>query len=418
MVLGRQFSTMVAALLVILLPVFVAGEATSLSPQGETSPEKEIGYNPAGEPVARGELIVVYKEDADKDVLFGEEPGRGTASFGEVRVEEELPALDAQVVEFSGLRESASRPEARALAGVKRELELNPVVEKVYYNYVRSGLAVPNDPGFVRQYGIKKVRFPATYGRYRDGVRVAVVDSGIERNHVDLRGKVVAGYDFRNDNATVEDLNGHGTFVSGIIAARTNNGVGVASGCPKCTLLAAKALDRDLLGYTSDIAQAINWSVDNGAKVVNLSLGSQAEKSIEEDAINRARSRGVVVTAAGGNYGTSVPVYPAAYPGAMAVAYTGPLDRTSSHSSYGDYIDVAAPGVDIYSTVPGGYATYSGSSFSAPHTAALAGVLMGQGRGSNATVKRVQATAADLGARGRDQRFGWGRIDAEKASRR
>lgn len=414
MVPVRHFFVVSATFLFASLLVFAfsQGEAGSEETSGF-----DVGYDPSGNPIVSGELVVIHRPD-ERGLAGLEASLPEVSGVGEVRVTEELPALDAKVLRFPELRATASLSADESLQRVKERLEEDPAVEEVYYNYIRSGFAAPNDPGFRKQYGMKKVKFPSTYGRYRSGVRVAVVDSGVHRSHSDLQGKVVAAYDFHNDNGTVEDLNGHGTFIAGIIAAKTNNRVGVASGCPRCTIVAAKALDKDLLGSTVDIARAINWSVDRGAKVVNLSLGSHAHKSVEQRAINRAANRGVVVTAAGGNYGTRQAVYPAAYGNAMAVSYTGPLDRTSSHSSYGGYIDVAAPGVDIFSTVPGGYATYSGSSFSAPHTAALAGVLMGQGRGREATIQRIQSTAADLGAPGRDERFGHGRIDAEKATRR
>ncbi|MGH3087328.1 MAG: S8 family serine peptidase, partial [Rubrobacteraceae bacterium] len=305
-----------------------------------------------------------------------------------------------------------------SLAEIKDELEESPEVEEVYYNYLRAGAARGRDPLFRQQYGLKKPGFPTAWKRQGRGMKVAVVDSGVAVNHRDIKGKVAAKYDFHNDNRTVEDLNGHGTHIAGIIGAKTRNGVGVASGCPRCRIIAAKALDKNLNGFDSDIARAINWSVNRGAKVVNLSLGSDGgPKSVMKRSIDYANRKGAVVVAAGGNYGDGRRVWPAVYKNVISVSYTDRRDRRSQNSSYGRWIDVAAPGVEIISTVPGGYQRRSGSSFSAPHVSALAGILYGQGRGRKAVIRRIKATATDIGPRGKDAYYGHGRINAAKASR-
>jgi thermitase len=333
---------------------------------------------------------------------------------------EDMPDIDAQVVEFPEVKGDASQNSREgSLEEMKSELEDSPGVEEVYYNYVRTGTQATNDPRFGQQYGLRKTGFPTAWKRHPRGVKVAVVDSGVAAGHPDLRGKVVAGYDFHNNNASVEDLNGHGTHIAGIIAAKTSNGVGVASGCPKCTIVAAKALDKNLSGFDSNIARAINWSVNNGAKVVNLSLGSdEGEKSVLKRSIDYARSKGAVVVVAGGNYGDNRRVWPAVYDNVVSVSYTDARDVRSRNSSFGGWIDMAAPGVNIVSTVPGGYQAKSGSSFSAPHAAALAGVLLGQNRSPGIVIRRMKLTANDIGPRGRDAFYGYGRINAERASRR
>jgi subtilisin family serine protease len=197
----------------------------------------------------------------------------------------------------------------------------------------------------------------------------------------------------------------------------TNNGTGVAAVCPACKLVVAKSGDFSGL-YDSDIVQGIYWSVERRAKVINLSLGSRANSRILEHAVDYAWERGVVVVAAAGNDNTTPPDYPAAYRHVISVAATNQSDRKARFSNYGK-IDVAAPGVGILSTVPGGgYDTKAGTSMAAPHVAALAGLLAAQDRSAPEIRRRIQRTATDLGAEGKDRYFGWGLIDANKATRR
>lgn len=378
------------------------------------SPGEVIDEDSDGAPYAAGELIVTYEEDATgaaEDAVVEEVAGE---------VEEELPQIDARLVEVPEVKNEPSQDvREQELRRRKEELEEAPAVESVYYNYVRTGSYTPNDPLFGRQYGLRKPDFEEAWNRTRGrGVRVAIVDSGAALGHPDLRRKAVAQRDFVNNNNTVEDLHGHGTHVAGIAAANTGNRTGVAGACPNCKLIIAKALDRNLIGNDSNIADAIVFSANNGAKAINLSLGGPGEKSILKNAIDYANRRGAVVTAAAGNGGTSGPVYPAAYRNVIAVTATGPKDGRDSSYDTGSWIDVAAPGLDIFSSVPGGYAYKSGTSMSAPHVTGLAGLLASQGRGRLEIRYRILRTALDLGPRGRDPYYGYGRIDAERATRR
>lgn len=378
------------------------------------SPEDLVDEGPGGSQYAAGELIVTYEDEA---------PEQEVASLDEevgAEVGENLSEMDAKVLEFPEVKDERSE-EVREedLEQAKRELERDPAVESVYYNYVRTASFTPRDPLFRRQYGLKKAEFEEAWNRTRGrGARVAIVDSGAMTSHIDLRRKIVAQYDFRNNNSTVEDLHGHGTHVAGTAAARTSNRKGVAGGCPGCRLIIAKALGSELSGYDSDIAEGITWSADAGAKVINLSLGGPGEKSVLKNAIDYATARGAVVVAAAGNGGTAGPVYPAAYPNVLAVAATGRYDGRDSFYTTGSWIDVSAPGFDIVSTVPGGYAVKSGTSMSSPHVAALAGLLAAQGRGPGSIRNRIVRSAVDLGPRGHDPYYGAGRIDAERATRR
>ena len=202
--------------------------------------------------------------------------------------------------------------------------------------------------------------------------------------------------------------------MAGTIGAVTDNGVGVAAVCPSCRLLVAKSGSARVL-FDTDIVQGIYWSVDNRAKAINLSLGARADSRILKHAVNYAWAHNVVVVAAAGNENSSEPNYPAGYKNVISVAATNQADKKATFSNFGK-IDVAAPGVDIYSTVPGGdYGYKQGTSMASPHVAALAGLLASQGRSALEIRNRIQRTAVDLGAEGKDKYYGWGRIDADRA---
>ena len=183
------------------------------------------------------------------------------------------------------------------------------------------------------------------------GIKVAVLDSGVASDNDDITAKVVARANFSNGQAG-EDNYGHGTHVAGIVAATANNTVGVAGVCPGCTILDGKVLNDSGVGSSSALANGINWAVSSGAKVINMSLGVRASRTLET-AVNNAWSKGVVLVAAAGNGGGQTKIYPAAYPNVIAVAATDNNDAKASFSTYGaSWVDVAAPGVNVYSTFP------------------------------------------------------------------
>jgi thermitase len=190
----------------------------------------------------------------------------------------------------------------------------------------------------------------------------------------------------------------------------------VAGGCPACKLIIAKVFD-PYVGYDFAIARGVTWSVAHGAKVTNCSFTGSGTSRVLKDAIAHAAREGAVVVTAAGNGSTSNPRYPAAYPGVIAVAATNQDDRRAFFSNYGSWVDVAAPGVGILSTVPGGYRSLNGTSMAAaPHVSALAGLLAAQGRGPWAIRDHILRTALDLGPRGPDPFFGRGRIRANRAT--
>ena len=234
-----------------------------------------------------------------------------------------------------------------------------------------------NDDYSGRQWAITKTMAPQAWEvtSGANSVVIAVLDTGIDKQQEDLVGKVIAEVNF-TDSLTTEDTYGHGTHIAGIIAAVANNNVGIAGLAYNCSLMNVKVADDQGRFDSSVAAEGVIWAVDHGANVINMSLVSTEPSPGLEEAINYAWNKGAVVIAAAGNLvGTKI-VYPAYYSNCIAVAATDSNDYVASWSSQGYWVDVAAPGVDIYSTLPGNmYGNKSGTSMAAAHVSGLAGLL-------------------------------------------
>lgn len=247
---------------------------------------------------------------------------------------------------------------------------------------------------------------------------IAVVDTGVDLDHPEFQGQLVPGRNIIAGNDRPQDDNGHGTHVSGVIVARTNNVEGVAGMNWSSRVMPIKALDAQGSGSAFDIADGIRWAADHGAKVVNLSLGEYEDSNYLRQAIQYAESKDVLVVAAMGNDDTDQPSYPAAYPGVLAVAAVDENGQRASFSNYGKHTGVAAPGVSIPSTYPDHrYAAMSGTSMASPHVAGLAGLVRAANPNLNASQVRdiIQRTASDIGTRGRDRYYGSGLINVASA---
>lgn len=244
------------------------------------------------------------------------------------------------------------------------------------------------------------------------GVVVAVLDTGVDASHPDLQGALVAGKNAigGDGSAPTWDGNGHGTHVAGTIAARANNGKGIAGLAPGSKVMPVKVLDANGAGWASDVAAGIRWAVDHGADVLNLSLSGPASSTMQP-AIEYAVSKRVTVVAAAGNSGANSSGYPGAYPGVISVsALARPGSSLASFSNRGSGVDIAAPGQSILSTVPGGYSSYSGTSMAAPHVAAAAALVLAKNPTANLH-SLLAKTATDLGAAGYDSTFAYGRLN-------
>lgn len=245
-------------------------------------------------------------------------------------------------------------------------------------------------------------------------VAVAVVDTGVQASHPDLQGRLLKGYNAIASGSAPDDDVGHGTHVAGIIGAVINNEEGVAGISWYNKILPVKALDNSGAGTTYSVAEGIIWAADNGAKVINLSLGNYADSQFLHDAIKYAFDRDVVIVSASGNDNTERPGYPAAYDEVLAVAATNANGERASFSNYGDYIDVAAPGESIASTYPDNqYAALSGTSMASPHVAALAGLVrsLNPALTNTEVMELMTANTVDLGDAGHDKYYGWGQVD-------
>jgi thermitase len=260
-----------------------------------------------------------------------------------------------------------------------------------------------------------------------DGIKVAVLDTGVATDNEDIAANVVLHANF-STAATGEDNYGHGTHVAGIIAAIKDT-EGVSGVCPDCSILDGKVLNDDGSGSTSAIANGINWAVANGAKVINMSLGQRVSSRALEAAVNNAWNKGVVIVAAAGNAGTQAPIYPGAYPNVIAVAATDNNDAKASFSTYGKWVDVAAPGVNVYSTFPKhpfalgtqngremGYDIISGTSMASPVVAGVAALVWSTPAGTaNTAVRAKVESSADASVSGTGTYWAHGRVNACKA---
>ena len=307
----------------------------------------------------------------------------------------------------------------------------------------------PQDPYYDRQWAHTRIRSSSAWDLTTGGVdlMIAVIDTGIDSSHPDLSAKLVPGRSFLTDNQgrlheddNPVDMNGHGTHVAGIAAAVTDNGIGVAGMTWGARIMPVRVLNREGEGWTSDIARGILWARQNGADVINLSLGSEYPSDAVRDVVADAHDAGILLVAAMGNNESETPFYPAAYPDTVAVSATNVDDNLAWYSNYGSYCDVAAPGGElfdtdftggIYSTLPTGtgfflyqeygypsdYYYLQGTSQAAPFVAGLGALVwsIDDTLSPDQVQQVIEAAAVDIGTPGRDKQFGHGRIDARAA---
>jgi len=292
---------------------------------------------------------------------------------------------------------------------------------------VVNSLGKNSKPPQVLPWGIDRVDAELVWptGNTGDSIKVGIIDTGISKKHPDLLANIKGGVNTIDPYKSWNDDNGHGSHVAGIVAA-LNNSIGVVGVGPKIDLYAIKVLNAKGIGYLSDLIEGIEWAIQNRMQVINMSLGTLVNIPSFRDAIIAAKNAGIVIVAAAGDTGGAV-IYPAAYPEVIAVSAIDQNNQINPWSSRGPEVDLAAPGVSIYSTYKGkGYATLSGSSMAAPHVTGVAALVLNTPVGSydlngngkwdpDEVQKKLQDTAVDLGAPGFDNLYGWGLVNAFRA---
>jgi thermitase len=238
------------------------------------------------------------------------------------------------------------------------------------------------------------------------GVIIAIVDTGVSP-HEDLP-TLKPGWDFLNGDADPSDDHGHGTAVAGVLASVAGNGQGTAGVCWSCTVLPVKALGADGYGTWSAVAAGITWAADQGADVINLSLGAPGASMTVKNAVEYARSRGATVVAAAGNAGSTTPFYPADFPGVLAVAASDETDALYSFSNRGSWVELSAPGCASTVSLGGGWSEFCGTSAAAPFVSGLAALA----RSLAPAAEAVQLEAAILATAYPVAGVSAGRIDA------
>ena len=331
-----------------------------------------------------------------------------------------------------------------------RALRQNPDIVSAGPNYAARITATPNDYLFKEQWALNNtgqeidvpgspsgkakadIKAPAGWGETKGMAEtvIAIIDSGLDFDHPDLKNKVVSrGRDLANDDWDATDDNGHGTYVAGIAAAETDNDEGMAGVAWNCRLLPIKVTDSEGTAWYDDVIDGILWATDNGADVINLSLGGEEADDSLRDALKYAHDRGVVIAASAGNEGTAV-LYPAAYDAyCLAVAATDFNDERTDWSCFGPEVDVAAPGELVLGTYPTPmtdmtrylpYVYGGGTSASAPHVAGLAALIKGLKPWLTAdeVMDVIRFSSDDVNSAehpGKDDYIGYGRINMEKA---
>jgi subtilisin family serine protease len=369
-------------------------KATAENPQPD-KPEPKAEY-------VSGRILVKFRagiEAAHAQQMIAAHGARDAA---------EIPEIGVHIVE---LPEQASETAFVSAFAAQPEVEFAELDAKV------APAVNPNDPLFGSEWHLNKIAAPSAWSSNTgsSNVTIAILDTGCDPTHPDLAAKYVPGWNTYDNNSDTHDVYGHGTAVAGSAAAVSNNSTGVASVAWGCRIMPMRISDTSGYGYGSTIAAALTWAADHGARVANISYRMDFSSTVTS-AAQYFMSRGGVVTMAAGN--ASVAETAGDNPYILVVSATDSADNLTTFTNYGNNLDLSAPGINIYTTNNGGgYGAWWGTSFSAPITAGVAGLVMSANPAL--TAEQVQdvmkQSADDLGAAGWDNRYGWGRLNASRA---
>ena len=386
---GRTASIACAALLAMAAAVPVAtAQGVGVSRNGQVR-------------FATGHILVAPR-DSVSDADFEADMARGGGrALGRLR------GLNVRAVAVAAGNEEA----------MAERLARNPHVRFAEVDRLLEPGSLTNDPSFGSEWHLPRINAPQAWDVSRGtGVVIAILDSGVDGTHPDLVGQMVPGWNFYDNNSNTADVNGHGTAVAGAAAATSNNGVGVASVAGGARIMPIRITDPNAYAYWSTAAQGLTWAADHGARVANISYVGVSASATMQSAANYFRSKGGVVMVCAGN--TGAVDNSASTDTMMVVAATDQNDLRASFSTYGSFVDIAAPGVSILTTARGGgYQYWDGTSLASPIVAGTAALILS--RRPDFSPAQVDATliasAHDLGTAGEDNYFGAGRVDAEMA---
>ncbi len=370
--------------------------------------------------------IVVFKDD-----LLGASERRELIGFLGGEVVRDLPSVNGYAAALPRSAEEALRYHPAVLRvendAVVRAFEtdqnfLEAFFDRIFEPFRVSILRLQGgkpQPSQTVSWGIAAVGADGAWSVSQgEGIRVGILDTGADLKHLDLKVNVVGNYNAINPAKQANDDNGHGTHVAGIVAALRNE-IGTVGVAPKASLYPIKVLNASGSGYVSDVIAGIEWAVSKNLQIANMSFGASEDVLSLREAIQKARAAGMVLVAAAGNDYATVS-YPARYPEVIAVSAIDREEAIAKFSGRGEEIDLAAPGVEIYSTYRnGGYATLSGTSMAAPFVSGVAAIALtqpvgaydadGDGRWDPAELERkIFDTAKDIGVTGLDPLFGHG----------
>jgi len=389
-----RIPALAAALRALVLAVLaVVGVAAHAAP-----PEQR------GKPAAtwvKGHILVQPRaglSDAEFDKALATQGGKAVGRLGN---------LDIYVV---------SLPPTASEQAVANALAHHPNVKFAEVDRLVAPAFTPNDADYGSEWHLQTINAPVAWNTsVGSGVTVAILDSGIDATHPDLVGQLVPGWNFYDNNSNTADVNGHGTMVAGVVAARGNNSIGVAGVAWGAKLMPVRVSDASGTGTLSAFANGLTYAADHGARIANLSFPVQSSSSTQAAAQYFVNKGGVVFNSAG-NYAALDSTPPSN--SLVSVSATGSTDIVASWSSYGPYVDLSAPGVGIWTTsLGGGYSSVSGTSFSSPLSAGVAALMMSvnPSLAPSQIVSLMESTAVDLGTAGYDYSYGYGRVNAGAA---
>jgi serine protease len=423
----RLHTLLVAFLLLCVAEIGLAG--TAISPTGQRAVER-----PRWVP---NEIVVKFR------------PGVSNGRIKQVNQRHTTSVLhSSQFARFKKI-EVAKGKTAREMVGLYNG---EPDVEYAELNYYAYAFFVPNDTYYNYQWHFNDANAGINIESVWDittgdpNIIVAVLDTGVA--YEDFKGfqqapdlantLFVPGYDFVNNDEHANDDDGHGTHVTGTLAQSTNNALGTAGIAFDCNIMPVKVLSRRGVGTYADIADGIYYAANNGAQIINMSLGGVSDSTTLRNAVAYAYNQGVTIICAAGNeyLEGNAPAYPAAYDEYCIAVGATRFDRTRAYySNTGSYLDLVAPGGDMYvdqnlddyndgvlqqtfgyNPKDWGYFFYQGTSMAAPHVSGIAALLISTGvTGPDAIREALETTARDLGSAAWDEEYGWGLVDAYAA---